>query len=126
MNTLSDPELMDERVRTVIALMNGNLTCKLTVDEMAAIVDMSSSHLRRLFRAQTGKSITTYLKDLRLQHSRDLLETTFLSVKEVAARVGQSANHFVTDFKKAHGVTPSHFAARYRRTDKSSRRDRNR
>ncbi len=80
MNTLSDPELMDERVRTVIALMNGNLTCKLTVDEMAAIVDMSSSHFPRLFRAQTGKSITTHPKDLPLQPPRKLPPKTFLNL----------------------------------------------
>jgi transcriptional regulator GlxA family with amidase domain len=115
---------MDQRVRTVIDLMNDNLRRKLTLREMARAVDLSSSHLRRLFKAQTGKPVATYLKDLRLQHSRELLETTFLSVKQIAAEVGQSTNHFVTDFKKLHGVTPGRFAARYRRTGKSSRRGR--
>jgi two-component system, response regulator YesN len=114
---------MDQRVRAVIALMNASLNQKLTLREMAMAVGLSNSHLRRLFKAQTGKPVATYLKDLRLQHSRDLLETTFLSVKQVAARVGQSTNHFVTDFKKIHGVTPARFAERYRRIDKLSRRD---
>jgi transcriptional regulator GlxA family with amidase domain len=109
---------MDQRVRAVIALMNASLNRNLTLSEMAMAVGLSTSHLRRLFKVQTGKSVTGYLKDLRLHHSRELLETTFLSVKQIAASVGQSANHFATDFKKAHGVTPSHFAARYRRTDR--------
>ena len=112
---------MDERVRAVIALMNAKLNGKLTVDEMAMAVGLSTSHLRRLFKAQTGKPVATYLKNLRLQHSRELLETTFLSVKQIAAIVGQSTNHFVTDFKKIHGVTPARFATRYCRIDKSSR-----
>jgi len=110
---------MDQRVRAVIALMHASLNQKLTLREMAMAVGLSTSHLRRLFKAQTGKPVATYLKDLRLQHSRDLLETTFLSVKQIAARVGQSPNHFVADFKKRHGVTPGRFAARYRQTDKS-------
>ena len=114
---------MDQRVRAIIALMNAHLNGKLTVHEMAMAVGLSTSHLRRLFKAQTGKPVATYLKDLRLQHSRGLLETTFLSVKQTAAIVGQSTNHFVTDFKKMHGVTPGRFAARYRRTGKSSRCD---
>jgi transcriptional regulator GlxA family with amidase domain len=118
-NRSSDPNSIDQRVRAVIVLMHASLNQKLTLREMAMAVGLSTSHLRRLFKAQTGKSVATYLKDLRLQHSRDLLETTFLSVKEIAAKVGQSANHFVTDFKKVHGVTPSRFAARYRRTGKS-------
>jgi transcriptional regulator GlxA family with amidase domain len=122
-NRSSNPNSLDQRVRAVIGLMNANLDRKLTLCEMAVAVGLSSSHLRRLFKAQTGKPVATYLKDLRLQHSRDLLETTFLSVKQVAARVGQSTNHFVTDFKKVHGVTPARFAERYRRTDKLSPRD---
>ena len=118
----SSEDSTDQRVRTVIDLMDTGLRRKLTLRETAMAVGLSSSHLRRLFKAQTGKPVATYLKDLRLQHSRELLETTFLSVKQIAARVGQSANHFVTDFKKVHGVTPARFAARYRRTDKSSQR----
>ena len=109
---------MDQRVRQIIALMNANIQRQLSVRELARSVNLSTSHLRRLFKSETRKSMTAYLKDLRLQHSRDLLETTFLSVKEIAARVGQSANHFITDFKKLHGVTPSQFAARYRRASR--------
>ena len=103
-------------MRTVIAFMNANIQRQLSVRELARSVNLSTSHLRRLFKSETGKPVTTYLKNLRLEHSRDLLETTFLSVKEIAASVGQSPNHFITDFKKLHGVTPSQFAARYRRT----------
>ena len=118
MNRSSDLESMDPRIRTVVALMNANLNRKLTLCEMAKTVGLSGSHLARLFKAQTGKSVVNYLKDLRLEHSQHLLETTFLSVKQVAARVGQSTTHFVTDFKKVHGVTPARFAARYRLTTK--------
>jgi transcriptional regulator GlxA family with amidase domain len=121
-NHFIGPNSVDQRVRAVIDLMNASLNRKLTLPEMATAVGLSASHLRRLFKAQTGKPVATYLKDLRLQHSRDLLETTFLSIKQIAASVGQSANHFVTDFKKMHGVTPGRFAARHRRTEKSSQR----
>jgi transcriptional regulator GlxA family with amidase domain len=108
---------MDNRVRTVIALMNVNLHRDLTLSEMTQSGQLSPSHLRQLFKAEAGMSLARYLKKLRLYRARELLETTFLSVKEIAAKVGlHSINHFVTDFKKAHGVTPSQFAARYRKT----------
>jgi len=108
---------MDQRVRSVIAFMRTNLDRATSVSEMAASVQLSPSHLRQLFNQETGKPVARYLRELRLDRARELLETTFLSVKEIAARAGlQSINHFVTDFKKAHGVTPAQFAARYRRT----------
>jgi transcriptional regulator GlxA family with amidase domain len=112
---------MDQRVVAVVALMKANLQRPLSVPELAHSVNLSSPHLRHLFRTETGKSITSYLKDLRSKRSRELLETTFLSVKEIAARVGQSANHFITDFKKENGVTPSQFAARYRRASRGGK-----
>ena len=107
---------MDQRVRAVIALMKTNLDRKLTINEMAAAVSLSPSHLAHLFKQQTGKSVIMYLRELRLQHAKTLLETSFLRVKQIAASIGQSGNHFASDFRKVHGVTPSQFAARYRRT----------
>lgn len=107
---------MDERVRAVIAAMNANLHRKVTVSEMAATVYLSATHLSRLFKAETGASLARYRRELRMRRAGELLETTFLSVKEIAARIGiQSLNHFVTDFKKAHRVTPRQYASRYRR-----------
>jgi len=111
-------DAMDQRVRNIIAFMNANIHRQLSVAELANAVHLSPSHFRRLFRQQTGKPVTKYLKDLRLQRSRNLLETTYLSIKQIAAKVGlTSISHFVAEFKKAQGVTPSRFAARYRRTD---------
>src|SRR2546425_7254119 len=106
---------MDQRVRTAIAYMNTNLHRKLTPIEIAESVRLSPSRLRELFKGQTGTSLARYQRELRLQRAKHLLETTFLSVKEVAASVGlTSVGHFVTDFKKAYRLTPSEYAECYR------------
>jgi AraC family transcriptional regulator of arabinose operon len=107
---------MDQRVRAVIGLMNANLHRRVTVNKMAGSVSLSPSHLAHLFKQETGKPLAGYLRKLRMERARELLETTFLSIKQIAASVGQSSNHFATAFKKTHRVTPSQFAARYRRT----------
>ena len=49
-----------------------------------------------------------YLKALRLEKACELLGTTYLSVKEIAVQVGlNDASHFVRDFKKVYGLTPT-------------------
>jgi two-component system response regulator YesN len=117
---------MDRRVRAVIAMMTNSLHRNVSLTEMAKTVRLSTSHLRRLFKSETGQSVLTYLNDLRLQRACALLETTFLSVKEIAARVGRSPNYLITNFKKAHGVTPAQFAARYRKAARrGNKRERN-
>jgi AraC-like DNA-binding protein len=51
-----------------------------------------------------------YLKTLRMRQAATLLTTTFLSVKEIVRRVGLTdESHFVRDFKRLYGRTPSEY-----------------
>ena len=99
---------MDPRVRTVIELMNERLDRKLSAEVMAESVQLSPSRLRRVFKQETGTSLMRYLRDARMERAKELLETTFVSVKEVAARCGiSSVSHFVRDFEKTYGHSPT-------------------
>jgi AraC family transcriptional regulator of arabinose operon len=107
---------MDHRVETAIAFMKANLHRKLTPAEIAAPVHLSVARVRQLFKIETGTSLARYLRHLRLKQAKRLFETTFLSAKEVAARVGIAGmSHFVREFKKAHRTTPGRYAARHRK-----------
>ena len=106
---------MDQRVQAAIAFMKTNLDRRYTSAEIARAVRLSPAHLRDLFKDETGTSLTRYRKELRLERAKHFLETTFLSIKEIAASVGlTSVGHFVTDFKKAYRMTPSECADRHR------------
>jgi len=108
---------MDQRLEAAIAFMKANLHRKLTPDEIAQHIHLSAARLRQLFNIETGTSIARYLRHLRLKRAKELFETTFFSVKEVASRVGIAGlSHFVREFRKAHRITPARYAARYRRT----------
>lgn len=49
-----------------------------------------------------------------MRRAQELLETTFLSVKEIMAKVGVTdESHFVRDFKRFHGCTPAQYRARF-------------
>jgi transcriptional regulator GlxA family with amidase domain len=109
---------MDQRVCGAIKFMNANLHRKLSPDEIARATRLSLPHLRSLFRKETGAPVSRYLKQLRLERAKHLLETTAFSVKEVAAATGMSrVSHFVRDFKAMYHVTPARYAAECRRTD---------
>jgi AraC-like DNA-binding protein len=50
-----------------------------------------------------------------MQKAKELLENTFLSVKEATVSVGiNDESHFVRDFKMNFGLTPSQYRQRYR------------
>lgn len=105
---------MDQRVRMVIALMQDDLHREFPITEVAQVVHLSPSRLRQMFKADTGMSFAHYLKAMRMERAKKLLETTFLSVKEVMTKVGfRNECHFVRDFKRAYGWPPAQYRVRY-------------
>src|SRR5438876_6240447 len=108
---------MDQRVYAAIAFMTTNLHRKLSAVEIAQRVCLSPAHLRDLFKSETGTSLTRYRRELQMQRAKYLLESTFLSVKEVAAAVGiNGLSHFSKDFEQRYGARPSRYAERHRKT----------
>src|SRR5260370_13790580 len=108
---------MDQRVHAVIAFMRENLHRRLSVQEITQTVNLSPSRLREVFKKETGTSLVRYLRNLRMQQARDLLETTFLSVKEIAAKGGHnSVGQFPRNFQQAYCQTPSPHRARHDKT----------
>ena len=101
---------MDKRVKRVVLLIEQDIRKSPTLDEIAQVVNLSSSHIYHLFRSEIGVSPTRYLKMLRIKKAIELLETTFMSVKEIVAAVGgNDRSHFVRDFKKEYKMTPTQY-----------------
>lgn len=79
----------------------------LTVAGIAEHFKLSDKYLSQLFREQTGETISSYLESKRLAHACHLLETTDLTVNEIATASGYALTHtFRVAFKKKNGVTP--------------------
>lgn len=106
---------MDYRVKKVIALMKEYLHRGCSASRLAQFVNISPSRLHQLFKDETGLPPAKYLHQLRMEQAKELLETTYLSVKEVMAQVGVTdESHFVRDFKRAYGCTPAKYRERFR------------
>ena len=101
---------MAERIKKVIEVMQGDPSRSFSLGQMAESVNLSPPYFCYLFKSVTGVPPARYLKSLRMQQAATLLTTTFLSVKEIVRRVGcTDESHFVRDFKRIYGVTPSEF-----------------
>jgi transcriptional regulator GlxA family with amidase domain len=71
-------------------------------------VNPSSSRFTSLFKSHVGVPPARYLRTLRLELARGLLEQTSLSVKEVMAHVGiRDPSHFTRDFRREYGFVPT-------------------
>jgi transcriptional regulator GlxA family with amidase domain len=73
---------MDIRVRRVINQLSKDLSSDANLEALANSVNLSSSRLRHLFKDETGLTPAQYLKRMRLERARELMEESFLRLKE--------------------------------------------
>jgi transcriptional regulator GlxA family with amidase domain len=98
---------MDVRMQMVVKLVDNNLDKPLVASKLAEHVNLSPSHFGYLFRKELGVSFARYVKTLRMQKAKWLLENSLLSVKEVMYHVGiNDSSHFVRDFEHTFGCSP--------------------
>jgi len=101
------------KIKRVLGYIEANLEAKITVDHLAEFARLSRSHLCYLFKVETGVAPIQYIKRVRIERARDLLEQTNLSIKEIRSKVGLvDRSHFTRGFKEAFGVTPSEYRNR--------------
>ena len=112
---------MQHKIQRVIDHIKSNLHRKLMLADLARLAGISRSRLCYAFKTETGISVGQYLRVLRIQKARELLETTSLSAKEIGGAAGmRDQSHFSRDFKSAYNLTPSEYRERL---SKAGRKD---
>ena len=106
---------MDKRVEKIIEIMREDVRGELSLGEFAQSVNLSVWRLCHIFKSDVGMPPMRYLRLLRMERAKDLLESSFLSVKEIGYRVGlNDESHFVRDFKATYGLSPACYRTQFR------------
>ncbi len=78
--------------------------------DLAAVVEVSPSHLARTFKKSTGRTVHQFVEEVRLVRARALLGDTGLPLKQIAAQLGfATPSSFTLAFRRATGTTPGRF-----------------
>jgi len=98
--------------------MRDDVRGELSLAEFAQSVNLSVWRLCHIFKSDVGMPPIKYLRLLRMERAKGLLESSFLSVKEIAFQVGlNDESHFVRDFKTTYGYSPTIYRAQFKRND---------
>ncbi len=101
---------VDSRITAALAYIDRHYGGQLSIHDLASMVGLSPSRFAHLFKEITGFSIMKYLKLVRLEAAKRLLAETNDGIKSVAAAVNlPDRSHFVRDFRKVHGVSPTRY-----------------
>jgi transcriptional regulator GlxA family with amidase domain len=106
---------LDKRVEKILEMMRDDVRGEVSLGEFAHSVNLSVWRLCHIFKSDVGMPPIKYLRLLRMERAKGLLESSFLSVKEIAHQVGlNDESHFVRDFKSTYGYSPAIYRAQFR------------
>jgi transcriptional regulator GlxA family with amidase domain len=75
---------------------------------------LNKYYIAHAFQKKYGVSIVKFLNTVRCNEAKKLLETTDLSITEIAISVGfNSSSHFTETYKKIIGETPAQTRKRF-------------
>lgn len=99
----------------VIPYIEKNLTESFSIDDIAKYVALNPQYMMRLFKKTTGKSVLTYITELRMEKAKELLIKTDCSIENITEKIGYfSVAHFSQLFKKIEGITPGKYRKNFR------------
>ncbi len=91
----------------ILEKMEGTIERPLDRSTMARLARMSPRHLDRLFAVHLRSTFVSVYRDMRLQHARQLLRQSPLSVSEIALATGfSSPSHFSRTYRARYGAPP--------------------
>lgn len=86
-----------------------NYNTNLSLETLGELVHLHPAYLSRVFKEETGKNLSAYITDVRMEKAAELLQTD-LRVHEVMERVGyQKSQYFSKLFREKFGVTPKEY-----------------
>jgi AraC family transcriptional regulator len=99
--------LSQDRVDRVIGILKNNLVEPPALEALGKQVGCSSFYLSRIFSQQMGKTISQFIRQLRMEKAAELLRAGKLNVTQVAMEVGySSSSHFSVAFHETFGCCP--------------------
>jgi AraC family transcriptional regulator len=104
----SGPGYRDWRLRNAIEYLEAHLADDIGLDDVAAVVGLSTAHLADLFRQGTGDPPHRWLMNRRLARACELLANPSLSITEIAHRCGfASSQHLAAVTRRRLATTPT-------------------
>jgi len=97
-------------VRKILDYIEFNLNMPLTLKNISEKFNLSAPYISSQFKKEVGTTVIRYVNQLRINDAIKLLDSSSMSIQDVAAYVGiPDYNYFTKVFKKEMGITPSDY-----------------
>lgn len=82
----------------------------LSIGSIADFLNLSPNYVSSRFKSQTGTNLLSYINNVRIEKSLELLKDCELKIKDISEQVGfANVRTFLSVFKKKMGITPTQY-----------------
>lgn len=100
-----------------IKYLRENFAQNISAIDIAEHVHVHVNYLHQIFQKHTGQTIVEYLSQLRMEHAKQLLASTNLSIENIALQCSyENSKYFYKVFKKIVGCTPTAYRKNFNLT----------
>lgn len=99
-----------QRIKTIMSYIHKHYREKITLQEIASLVNISKGECCRFFKRAVKCTIFEYVMSYRINRSIDLLQSTDMTISQIADFVGfGSTSYYIESFKKQVSCTPKEY-----------------
>ncbi|MBM7567258.1 response regulator [Paenibacillus sacheonensis] len=103
-------QITNEVVRLVRSYIGDHLSKDLSLERLAQVVHLAPFYLSRLYKQQTGQTISDYIGEIKIARAKQLLTHSAMKIHEVGSEIGyDTSSYFTRFFKNATTFTPQEF-----------------
>ena len=97
-------------VQKTVLIIDSDLSADLTLSSLADAQGVSAGYLATVFKKETSRTVSEYVRERRMKHAAHLLRTTGLQIQTVALHCGiLDVQYFSKLFKRECGMTPKEY-----------------
>ena len=103
-----------DRMNKVYAYVMEHFRQKISLEEVAALANMSLSSFSRYFKSRVNKSFSDFLAEIRIDYACKLLHEETINISQVGYESGfNTLSNFNNQFKEVTGQTPLQYRKEY-------------
>lgn len=115
MQNLQKSAVTSKAVRKAIDYIYDHLHTRITLDTLTDVTNLSAPYFSRLFKKETGYSVSEYILGKKLETAKAMLASSEYSIAEISASLAfPSQSYFTNVLKKDCGLTPKEYRNRNR------------
>ena len=99
-----------EAVKNVSEKILKDVSVDYSVEDLASEIGLTQAKLQEGFKLLYARTVTEYIRHVRLEEARDLITNTDLNISQIVYTIGfSSRSYFSKIFKKKYNISPSLF-----------------